>query len=148
MLTTGSSSTAGTMIGDWTLPAGSTFQATYADLAEKYTTDAEYESGTVMKFGGDAELTQSDTNNDHKVAGVLSTNPAYILNAEIEGQYLALSGRVPVKVTGSVCPGDILVSSNVPGHAEVNNNARSGRIIGKAITNDANGVCEALVTLM
>ena len=148
ILTTGSSSTAGTMIGDWTLPAGSTFQATYADLAEKYTTDAEYESGTVMKFGGDAELTQSDTNNDHKVAGVLSTNPAYILNAEIEGQYLALSGRVPVKVTGSVCPGDILVSSNVPGHAEVNNNARSGRIIGKAITNDANGVCEALVTLM
>ena len=148
ILTTGSSSTAGTMIGDWTLPAGSTFQATYADLAEKYTTDAEYESGTVMKFGGDAELTQSDTNNDHKVAGVLSTNPAYMLNAEIEGQYLALSGRVPVKVTGSVCPGDILVSSNVPGHAEVNNNARSGRIIGKAITNDANGVCEALVTLM
>ena len=148
ILTTGSSSTAGTMIGDWTLPAGSTFQATYADLAEKYTTDTEYESGTVMKFGGDAELTQSDTNNDHKVAGVLSTNPAYMLNAEIEGQYLALSGRVPVKVTGSVCPGDILVSSNVPGHAEVNNNARSGRIIGKAITNDANGVCEALVTLM
>ena len=148
ILTTGSSSTAGTMIGDWTLPAGSTFQATYADLAEKYTTDAEYESGTVMKFGGDAELTQSDTTNDHKVAGVLSTNPAYILNAEIEGQYLALSGRVPVKVTGSVSPGDILVSSNVPGHAEVNNDARSGRIIGKAITNDANGVCEALVTLM
>ena len=148
ILTTGSSSTAGTMIGDWTLPAGSTFQATYADLAEKYTTDAEYEAGTVLKFGGDAELTQSDTSNDFKVAGVVSTNPAYILNAEIEGQYLALSGRVPVKVTGSVCPGDILVSSNVPGHAEVNNNARSGRIIGKAITNDANGVCEALVTLM
>ena len=148
IITTGSSSTAGTMIGDWTLPAGSTFQATYADLAEKYTTDAEYESGTVMKFGGDAELTQSDTTNDHKVAGVLSTNPAYILNAEIEGQFLALSGRVPVKVTGSVSPGDILVSSNVPGHAEVNNNAKSGRIIGKAITNDANGICEALVTLM
>ena len=147
-LTTGSNSTAGTVTGDWTLTAGSTWSATYADLAEKYTTDNEYEPGTVMKFGGTLELTQSDTANDHRVAGVVSTNPAYILNAEIEGQYLALSGRVPVKVTGSVSPGDILVSSNVPGHAEVNNDAQSGRIIGKAITADANGVCEALVTLM
>ena len=147
-LTTGSNSTAGTVTGDWILTAGSTWSATYADLAEKYTTDNEYEPGTVMKFGGTLELTQSDTANDHRVAGVVSTNPAYILNAEIEGQYLALSGRVPVKVTGSVSPGDILVSSNVPGHAEVNNDAQSGRIIGKAITADANGVCEALVTLM
>jgi hypothetical protein len=147
-LTSGSNATAGTITGDWTLTAGSTWQATYADLAEKYTTDSDYEPGTVMKFGGTAELTQSDTANDHRVAGVVSTNPAYILNAEIEGQYLALSGRVPVKVTGSVSPGDILVSSNVPGHAEVNNDAQSGRIIGKAITSDANGVCEALVTLM
>ena len=147
-LTTGSNSTAGTVTGDWTLTAGSTWSATYADMAEKYTTDNEYEPGTVMKFGGTSELTQSDTANDHRVAGVVSTNPAYILNAEIEGQYLALSGRVPVKVTGSVSPGDILVSSNVPGHAEVNNIAESGRIIGKAITSDANGVCEALVTLM
>ena len=147
-LTTGSNATAGTVTGDWTLTAGSTWSATYADLAEKYTTDMEYEAGTVMKFGGTAELTQSDTANDHRVAGVVSTNPAYILNAEIEGQYLALSGRVPVKVTGSVSPGDILVTSNVPGHAEVNNDAQSGRIIGKAITSDANGVCEALVTLM
>jgi len=147
-LTTGSNATAGTITGDWTLTAGSTLQATYADLAEKYTTDKEYEPGTVMKFGGTAELTQSDTANDHRVAGVVSTNPAYKLNADIDGQYLALSGRVPVKVTGSVSPGDILVSSNVPGHAQVNNVAESGRIIGKAITADANGVCEALVTLM
>ena len=71
-----------------------------------------------------------------------------ILNSSIEGQTLALTGRVPVKVTGSVSPGDILVSSNVPGHAEVNNDAKSGTMIGKAITADANGVCEALVNLM
>ena len=75
-LTTGSNSTAGTVTGDWTLTAGSTWQATYADLAEKYTTDQEYEPGTVMKFGGTAELTQTDTANDHRVAGVVSTNPA------------------------------------------------------------------------
>ena len=101
-----------------------------------------------MKFGGDAELTQSDTHNDTRVAGVISDAPAFTMNGGIDGQYLALSGRVPVKVTGSVSPGDILVSSNVPGHAQVNNVAESGRIIGKAITADANGVCEALVTLM
>ena len=147
-ISSGGTAISGSIDGQWTLTTGSTFQATYADLAEKYTTDSEYEAGTVMKFGGDAELTQSDTSNDHRVAGVVSTNPAYILNADIDGQYLALTGRVPVKVIGTVYPGDILVSSSAPGHAEVNNDARSGRIIGKAITADANGVCEALVTLM
>jgi len=147
-ISSGGTAVSGSIDGQWTLTTGSTFQATYADLAEKYTTDSEYEAGTVMKFGGEAELTQSDTSNDHRVAGVVSTNPAYILNADIDGQYLALTGRVPVKVIGTVYPGDILVSSSAPGHAEVNNDARSGRIIGKAITADANGVCEALVTLM
>ncbi len=147
-ISSGGTAISGSIDGQWTLTTGSTFQATYADLAEKYTTDSEYEAGTVMKFGGAAELTHSDTSNDHRVAGVVSTNPAYILNADIDGQYLALTGRVPVKVIGTVYPGDILVSSSAPGHAEVNNDARSGRIIGKAITADANGVCEALVTLM
>ena len=146
--TSGSNATAGTVTGDWTLTAGSTWQATYADLAEKYTTDGPYEAGTIMKFGGDAELTESDTHNDTRVAGVISDAPAFTMNAGIDGQYLALSGRVPVKVIGTVTPGDLLVSSDTAGHAIVNNNAVSGTIIGKAITADANGVCEALVTLM
>ena len=147
-LTTGSNATAGTVTGDWTLTAGSTWEATFADLAEKYTTDGPYEAGTVMKFGGDAELTQSDSINDHRVAGVISDAPAFTMNGGIDGQYLALTGRVPVKVVGTVRPGDLLVSSDTLGHAIVNNNAASGTIIGKAITSDANGVCEALVTLM
>ena len=70
------------------------------------------------------------------------------MNGGIEGQYLALSGRVPVKVVGVVRPGDLLVSSDTAGHVIVNNNAATGTVIGKAITADANGVCEALVTLM
>ena len=147
-LTTGSNATAGTVTGDWTLTAGSTWEATYADLAEKYTTDGPYEAGTVMKFGGDAELTQSDTHNDTRVAGVISDAPAFTMNGGIDGQYLALSGRVPVKVVGTVRPGDLLVSSDTAGHAIVNNKPATGTVIGKAITSDANGVCEALVTLM
>ena len=147
-LTTGSNATAGTVTGDWTLTAGSTWEATYADLAEKYTTDGPYEAGIVMKFGGDAELTQSDTHNDTRVAGVISDAPAFTMNGGIEGQYLALSGRVPVKVVGTVRPGDLLVASDTPGHAVVNNEPATGTVIGKAITSDANGVCEALVNLM
>jgi hypothetical protein len=148
VLTTGSNATAGTVTGDWTLTAGSTWEATYADLAEKYTTDGPYEAGTVMMFGGEAELTQSDKNNDTRVAGVISDAPAFTMNGGIDGQYLALSGRVPVKVVGTVTPGDLLVASDTAGHAIVNNTATTGTVIGKAITSDANGVCEAIVTLM
>ena len=148
VITSGSNATAGTITGDWTLTAGSTWQATYADLAEKYTVDMPYEAGTVMKFGGPAEITQSTQADDTRVAGVISDAPAYIMNSGIEGQYLALAGRVPVKVVGSVVPGDLLVSSNTPGCAVVNNQPDSGTVIGKAITTDANGVCEALVILM
>ena len=147
-LTTGSNATAGTVTGDWTLTAGSTWEATYADLAEKYTTDGLYEAGTVMKFGGDAELTQSDTHNDTRVAGVISTAPAFTMNGGIDGSYLALAGRVPVKVVGDVQPGDMLVASATPGHAQTNNKPEVGAVIGKAITGNVDGMCEALVILM
>ena len=147
-LTSGSNATAGTVTGDWTLTAGSTWEATYADLAEKYTTDGPYEAGTVMKFGGDAELTQSDSINDTRVAGVISTAPAFTMNGGIDGSYLALAGRVPVKVVGDVQPGDMLVASSTPGHAQTNNKPDVGTVIGKAITGNVDGMCEALVILM
>lgn len=147
-ISTGSASTAGTVTGAWTLTAGSTWSATYADLAEKYTTDGPYEAGTVMKFGGEAELTQSDTHNDTRVAGVISDAPAFTMNGGIEGQCLALTGRVPVKVVGTVRSGDLLVASDRAGHAVVNNQPATGTVIGKAITSESNGVCEALVNLM
>ena len=147
-LTTGGNAIAGTVTGDWTLTAGSTWEATYADLAEKYTVDAPYEPGTVMKFGGEAELTQSDTHNDTRVAGVISTAPAFTMNGGIEGSYLALAGRVPVKVVGDIQPGDMLVASATTGHAEANNKPDVGTVIGKAISASVDGVCEALVILM
>ena len=150
-LTTGGPNTAGTVEGDWTLTAGSSFQATFADLAEWYAADAEYEPGTVVVFGGDEELTVTDKKGDHRVAGVVSTDPAYLMNAGIECEHktaLALQGRVPVKVVGRVQKGDLLVTSAIPGYATVNNTPTVGTIIGKAVESKDTldkGVIEVLV---
>lgn len=134
-ITTGAAATPGTVTGTWTLSAGSTWQATFADLAEYYPSDVEYESGTVVIFGGQSELTISTQANDRKIAGVVSTDPAYIMNAACLGPRvcMALQGRVPVNVIGTVERGDMLVSSATPGYAMVNNSPNPGCVIGKAI---------------
>lgn len=117
-ITTGSSSTSGTLEGQWELTPGSTLQATYADLAELYLPDQQYEPGTVVRLGGDAEITSTISPACDQVFGVISTAPAYILNSALEhGLPVALAGRVPVKVTGPVKKGDRLVSSHEPGIA-------------------------------
>ena len=127
-------------------------QAQYADLAEKYEADAEYEPGTVVVFGGEKEIKACDSQGSHAVVGVISTDPAYMMNSEAEGQYVALTGRVPCKVVGPVAKGDLLVSSLEIGHAEVNNDAKAGTIIGKAIGENPEGngpaIIEILVSLM
>ena len=127
-------------------------QAQYADLAEKYEADAEYEPGTVVVFGGEKEITSCKDQGSHAVVGVISTDPAYMMNSEAEGQYVALTGRVPCKVTGPVAKGDLLVASAEEGHAEVNNDAKPGTIIGKAIGENPEGngpaIIEVLVSLM
>jgi hypothetical protein len=124
--------------------------ARYADLAEMYAADADYEPGTVVCFGGDAEVTACGEDMHHSVAGVVSTNPAYLMNTESEGVAVALTGRVPCKVTGPVAKGDLLVSSGKAGYARAENNAPAGRIIGKAIGSSEGGdtVIEVLVNMM
>jgi hypothetical protein len=92
--------------------------AQYADLAEKYLADAEYEPGTVVVFGGGKEITVTDMYADNRVAGVVSTDPAYLMNSLSEGLPIALRGKVPVKVVGAVRKGDLLVTSTCPGYAE------------------------------
>jgi len=88
---------------------GTATAARYADLAEKYLTDREYEVGTVVKVGGDAEVTTC-TSGSHAI-GVVSENPAFMMNSELDGgTYIALKGRVPVKVGGKVQKGDTLVA--------------------------------------
>ena len=130
---------------------GTATSARYADLAEKYAADADYEPGTVVVFGGDAEITVTDHRNSTKVAGVISTDPAYMMNSEANGLYVALRGRVPCKVIGKVQKGDVLVTSATPGYAEVSDQPHfvgAACIIGKAVGNkndDGPGVVEIVV---
>ncbi len=102
--------------------AGGTFQGTatsaqYADLAEKYLTDCDYEIGTVVTVGGDAEV-RACVFGDRAI-GTVSANPAFMMNKDLEnGTYIALKGRVPCKVIGSVRKGDRLIAGN-NGHAQI-----------------------------
>jgi hypothetical protein len=114
---------------------GTATSARYADLAEKYTSDKKYVPGTVVVFGGVNEVTVSDTSHDTKIAGVVSTNPAYLMNSELEGVEVALQGRVPCRVLGPVVKGDRVVTSDVRGVAERLDMTKyqPGCIIGKAL---------------
>jgi hypothetical protein len=123
--------------------------ALYADLAEKYVADAEYAPGTVVVFGGDKEVTVSSTDADRAVAGVVSTNPSYIMNAGLEAEHVAtvaLTGRVPCRVTGTVRKGDLMVSAG-HGLARAEADPRVGTVIGKALENyeGTEGVIEVVV---
>ena len=134
---TGSSNTATpvTILGQWELGANATLQATFADLAEFYTSDQEYEPGTVLVFGGTAETTTTTTFGDTRLAGVVSTEPGFMMNGELKGTRvcLALQGRVPCKVVGRVKKGDMLTTAGIVGHAAKAIDPRVGTIIGKAL---------------
>ena len=125
-----------------TLFRGTATESYYADLAENYLGDADYEPGTVLVFGGDTEVTVCASKGDHRVAGVVTTNPAHLMNSELEGDHvtgIALQGRVPCKVIGEVRKGDLLVTSAVPGYAIVNNTPGVGTVIGKALEDKLDG---------
>jgi len=108
--------------------------AQYADLAEIYTSDHQYEPGTVVVFGGTKEITVSNFANDTRVAGVVSTDPAYLMNSKSEGVAVALVGKVPCKVEGFIEKGDLLTTSgNSSGHAKKAIEPKLGSIIGKAL---------------
>ena len=115
---------------------GTATQARYADLAENYSADTEYEPGTVIVLGGAKEITTTATKGDKKVIGVVSEKPAYLMNSDLTGEFVtpvALTGRVPCKIIGKAQPGDILVSSAIAGYAIVDNNPTVGTVIGKAL---------------
>ena len=92
-------------------------QAQYADLAEVYESDADYEPGTVLIIGGEKEVTQCKMLQDPRVVGVVSTNPAYLMNKDGNGVAVALRGKVPCKVEGPVNKGEVLVTNVTPGTA-------------------------------
>ena len=128
---------------------GTATEAQYADLAEKYTSDEEYEAGTVVMFGGEAEITMAMGDMNPRVAGVISTDPAYMMNSEAEGQYVALTGRVPCKVMGQVRKGDMMVSAG-NGMARSEEEPKMGTVIGKALEDfdGDEGVIEVVVGRM
>jgi len=97
---------------------GTATSARFADLAEMYEADKEYEPGTVLIFGGEKEVTASDRLMSYDVIGVVSTKPAHLMNAELSnGVAVALRGRVPCLVKGGVKKGSVLVTSDTPGVA-------------------------------
>ncbi len=117
--------------------SGVSTTARYADLAENYLGDKKYEAGTVVVFGGEQEITTTVMFADVTVAGVISTDPAYLMNSALDGQPVALRGRVPVKVQGFTRKGDLLVTGNIPGTAiSVGRDVKYGQaVFAKALEN-------------
>ena len=112
--------------------------ALYADLAEVYKADAQYPPGTVLVFGGTQEVTTSTDSHDARIAGVVSTNPAHVMNSGMTSEFtveVGLIGRVPCQVIGPIAAGDRVVSSNRAGVAERLDMSKyqPGVIIGKAL---------------
>jgi len=145
-ISSGSPTTPGQIDGAWRLTVGSTLQATYADLAERYEADNEYEPGTVLVIGGEKEVTISRDRCDTRVAGIVSTNPAYMLNSEAGSDkthpYIALKGRVPCKVVGNIRKGDLLITSAFPGAATAMTNpdiTNPNAVLGRALENYNSG---------
>lgn len=114
--------------------------ALYADLAENYIGDIEYAPGTVVIFGGEREITVTNEAGDERVAGVISTNPAYLMNSGEAGLPVALRGKVPTLVVGPVTKGDSLVTSTTPGVAVSVGRSRdyAQAVFAKALETDNN----------
>lgn len=107
----------------------------YADLAENYLADNVYSPGTVLIFGGEQEVTVTNLSHDTRVAGVVSTEPAYLMNSMNGNVPVALTGRVPCQVRGPVHKGTLLATSQIPGVAEavIDGLYRPGCVIGKSL---------------
>ena len=155
VITTGANITAGSITGNWTLTNGSRMQATYADLAERFSADDVYDAGTVVSLGGTKEITAVQYELSEDVFGVISTTAAYLMNSAAGDDNthpaVAVSGRVPVKVSGKVAKGERLVSAGEGlARAASVGEATSFNVIGRALvdkTDDAIGYVEAFVSI-
>lgn len=119
---------------------GLNLNSTNADLAELYLADNTYEPGTVLTFGGEQEVTVVNHSHSTAVAGIVSTAPGHLMNSKLTGACVvavALTGRVPCRVVGTINKGDRLVSSGIAGVATIldTNQYQPGCIIGKSLEN-------------
>jgi hypothetical protein len=126
--------------------------AQYADVAEKYLADTQYAPGTVLEIGGSAEVTATTGYASTRIAGVVSTNPAFIMNSSETSENsveLALLGRIPCRVVGKIERGDMLCSSRIAGVATaLNENLyKPGAVIGKALES-YNSVSEGVIEIL
>lgn len=140
--------------GDNYFFSGTATSALYADLAERYHADAAYTYGTIVKIGGEYEITQTDSYADNNVFGIISDRPALMMNAGAGNSdthpYVALAGRLPVKVIGTVSKGDRLISSDTAGYAVAapTSDPNWQAVIGRALEDKINtepGIIEAVV---
>ena len=125
----------------WATMYGQSIQAKYADLAECYVADAVYESGTVLEFGGENEVTLSTTDASPYIAGVVTTDPAYLMNSQLVAEYvaaIALTGRVPTKAIGPIRKGQMVVSAG-NGYVRAEVNPAMGTVVGKSLEDLAAG---------
>ena len=123
--------------------------AQYADLAEMYAADQHYAPGTVVRFGGQHDITLCSDADDTRVAGVISTNPSYVMNAVCSSEFaaaVALVGKVPTQVLGPVAKGDMMVPAGA-GCARACNQPRLGTVIGKSLEDlsDSHGIVNIVV---
>ena len=154
-LTTSSILGGGTIGGIWTLSGGARLNATYADLAERFESDAEYDAGTVVELGGEKEVTSVVNDLSENVFGVVSKTAAYLMNSAAGSDKthpaIAMSGRVQVKVSGSVKKGDRLVSAGRgKARAAQLGEATAFNTIGRSLVNkndEGTGTVEAIVTI-
>jgi hypothetical protein len=145
----------GSVTNWWNNIYGTSINAQYADLAERFESDTEYDAGTVVELGGSAEITAVVNDLSEEVFGVISTKAAFVMNGAVGDNTthppVAMSGRVPVKVIGKVRKGDRLVSAG-------NGYARAGKkselttwnVIGRSLENkdsDVAGEVEAVVKI-
>lgn len=129
----------------WNTIYGVSTSAVHADLAENYLADSVYDPGTLLMFGGVNEVTIADEGTT-ALAGVVSTNPAYLMNSTLEGSTvvsIALVGRVPCKVMCPVNKGDLLISAGA-GHAKPTTDAKYGQIIGRSLETVTETTCKTV----
>jgi hypothetical protein len=144
-----------TMFGANGAISGNQINANYADVAERFEADEVMQPGTVVELGGSAEITQVTAELSEKVFGVISTRAAYLMNSsagpDATHPPVAMTGRVPVNVIGSVLKGDRLVSAgNGQARAAQAGEATAFNVIGRALKDKLDtglGTVEAIVTI-
>ena len=142
---TGADKSGGITVSVGTLVANLTGTATaaqYSDVAERFAANEILAPGTVVALGGAEEICKVNEEGSDEVFGVVSSTDqaAFMMNGgagdDNTHPYVAMTGRVDVKVIGTVSKGDRLISASVPGYAKAaqKSECTAFNVIGRALT--------------